>query len=175
MNSATASGLALFGGKLQQFWRHWPALAPLIAVAILALLFLTAPQVYHAVLEAWLVQYHAPPFLDAGGITSAIECERRGFDTYLENPCDPLERPLVYPPIWKLGSLFPITYVGWTYGHDMKILVLQGKENEPTEQTTQVAMMCQTRPRPSGENNMTNFYEKKRNTKSTRQRFSTSC
>ena len=116
MPSMKVPRLAFYGVKLQHFWRNWPALTPLMAMAALVLLFLYASHSYHVVLETWLVQFHTPPFLDAGGITSAIECERKGLDTYLENPCDPLARPLVYPPIWKLGSLFPITYVGWTYG-----------------------------------------------------------
>ena len=82
----------------------------------MVVLFHFAPPTYRELLQLWMVQFHSPPFLDAGGIASAIECERLGFDTYLENPCDPLERQLVYPPIWKLLQVFPVTYAGWTGG-----------------------------------------------------------
>ena len=101
---------------MQRAWRHLPATVPLIAVLAMVVLFHLAPPIYRGLLELWMVQFHSPPFLDAGGVASALECERLGIDTYIENPCDPLERQLVYPPIWKLGAMLPVTYAGWTTG-----------------------------------------------------------
>ncbi|TNE45542.1 MAG: hypothetical protein EP341_10575, partial [Sphingomonadales bacterium] len=89
-------------------------LPPISAVIVAVFLFLAyrfdPGGVYKNVLDLWLVQYNRVPFLDAAGIASAIECERLGFNTYIENPCDMMARPLVYPPLWKLAAAFPIEY-----------------------------------------------------------------
>jgi hypothetical protein len=41
-------------------------------------------------------------FFDARNLTAAWECERLGYDTLYENPCDPWGRPLNYPRLWLL-------------------------------------------------------------------------
>jgi hypothetical protein len=52
------------------------------------------------------------PFLDTRFITATVDCHRLGYDTYVENPCDPVGRPMNYPRIWlALASL------GLTQGH----------------------------------------------------------
>jgi hypothetical protein len=40
------------------------------------------------------------PFLDAHAVLAAAECQRRGIDVYLANPCDFFGRPHVYSPLW---------------------------------------------------------------------------
>ena len=46
--------------------------------------------------DAW-----AFPFLDTDAILAAIDCHRLGIDVYaVPNPCDPIGRPHVYPPLW---------------------------------------------------------------------------
>ena len=46
------------------------------------------------------------PFLDTHAILAAAECQRRGVDVYLSNPCDVLGRPHAYSPLW-LGLVPP--------------------------------------------------------------------
>lgn len=41
-------------------------------------------------------------FFDTRNIMAALECRRLGFDPLVENPCDPWERPVVYPRTWLL-------------------------------------------------------------------------
>jgi hypothetical protein len=40
------------------------------------------------------------PFLDTHAVLAAAECQRRGIDVYLANPCDFYGRPHVYSPLW---------------------------------------------------------------------------
>ncbi|RKZ93461.1 MAG: hypothetical protein DRR19_01055 [Candidatus Parabeggiatoa sp. nov. 1] len=48
----------------------------------------------------------SPSFADLRNITSALECDRQGFDPLINNPCDPWNRPMNYPRIWLgLSSL----------------------------------------------------------------------
>ncbi len=45
-------------------------------------------------------------FFDARNLTAAWECQRLGYDTLYDSPCDPWGRPLNYPRPWLLlGSL----------------------------------------------------------------------
>jgi hypothetical protein len=41
-------------------------------------------------------------FFDARNVTAAWECQRLGYDTLYESPCDPRHRPLNYPRPWLL-------------------------------------------------------------------------
>lgn len=40
------------------------------------------------------------PFLDIHAVLAAAECQRLGVDVYLSNPCDAINRPHVYSPLW---------------------------------------------------------------------------
>jgi len=51
-----------------------------------------------------------PSFADTRNILSAMECQRRGFDVLLQNPCDPWGRSLPYPRLW----LWPDLDQSWT-------------------------------------------------------------
>ncbi|MBV9550442.1 MAG: hypothetical protein JO256_12305 [Alphaproteobacteria bacterium] len=42
------------------------------------------------------------PFFDLAGTLSWRECYLRGFDVMAHNPCDPLQRPSNYSPLWYL-------------------------------------------------------------------------
>ena len=45
-------------------------------------------------------------FFDARNLTAAWECQRLGYDPLYESPCDPWQRPLMYPRPWLLlGAL----------------------------------------------------------------------
>ena len=51
----------------------------------------------------WLgVPSHELAFIDAMNVASAAECTRLGHDVLVDNPCDPLGRPLNYPRVWLL-------------------------------------------------------------------------
>lgn len=52
-------------------------------------------------------------FLDAQNLTSAAECARLGYDVLLDNPCDPLDRPLNYPRVWLVLAPLGVTQ-SWT-------------------------------------------------------------
>ena len=51
-----------------------------------------------------------PEFADLRNVLSAMECQRRGFDVLIQNPCDPLGRPMNYPRLW----LWPGLDQSWT-------------------------------------------------------------
>lgn len=55
----------------------------------------------------------AYPFLDTQNLTSAAECARAGYDVLLDNPCDPLDRPLNYPRVWLVLAPLGVTQ-SWT-------------------------------------------------------------
>jgi hypothetical protein len=41
-------------------------------------------------------------FYDARNVTAAADCRRLGHDPLIDNPCDPTDRPMIYPRIWLL-------------------------------------------------------------------------
>lgn len=47
-------------------------------------------------------------FADLRGITSGWDCQRLGYDPFLENPCDPWGRRLIYPRTWQIFSFLNI-------------------------------------------------------------------
>jgi hypothetical protein len=47
-------------------------------------------------------------FGDLRGVTSGWECVRKGFDVRRSNPCDPWNRPLVYPSVWMAPAFLGI-------------------------------------------------------------------
>jgi hypothetical protein len=51
----------------------------------------------------WIgVPSHELAFVDALNVASAAECHRLGHDVLVDNPCDPLLRPMNYPRVWLL-------------------------------------------------------------------------
>jgi len=55
---------------------------------------------YAGVLRLFGVLPHDFPFLDLDNVFAAAECQARGIDPILTNPCDVLGRTLSYPPTW---------------------------------------------------------------------------
>jgi hypothetical protein len=41
-------------------------------------------------------------FYDARNVAAAADCRRLGHDPLVDNPCDPTDRPMIYPRIWLL-------------------------------------------------------------------------
>ena len=52
------------------------------------------------------VPHIEPLFADLHAILSAAECHQRGFDVFVNNPCDALNRPHVYGSLWLTLSRF---------------------------------------------------------------------
>lgn len=87
------------------------------------------------------------PFVDAHAILSAAECHHAGVAIYPSNPCDVLERPLPYSPLWldlipasmttgdtaALGIAFNLFFLTALFlvlrpssGHELALLALAG-------------------------------------------------
>ncbi len=76
----------------------------ILAAGALAVYFLlvAVPRAFLGV-DLWPalgVPSRPSPFIDARNVTAALECRRLGFDPLIENPCDPLGRPMNYPRFW---------------------------------------------------------------------------
>lgn len=66
----------------------------------LALLWHCERWVYFEVLRFLGIDPFRFPFLDIHAVLAAAECQRLGVDVYLSNPCDAINRPHVYSPLW---------------------------------------------------------------------------
>ena len=87
-----------------------PTLAlPLFALSLLAimsLLYLVARPLYRHLLTAVMRHPFRTPFFDLEYLLTTNTCWRRGIDVYVSNPCDQLNRPMGYSPLWlRLGFL----------------------------------------------------------------------
>jgi Glycosyltransferase family 87 len=75
--------------------------AALLLYGMLAGLWLCGPRaVYFGILKLFGFEPFRFPFLDIQVVLAAGECWRHGYDVYLSNPCDALDRPLGYSPLW---------------------------------------------------------------------------
>jgi hypothetical protein len=97
----------------------WPVAVMASGVATLALfaaLYRADRSLYLAVLTGWGLEPFHFPFLDTHAILSALECSRRGFDVYRDNPCDVLARAFVYSPMILDASFLKVTprWLDWT-------------------------------------------------------------
>ncbi len=81
-------------------------LAALLLFAAFALLWsMRFHLAYWDILKLLGIKSWTFPFLDTHAVLAAVECQRQGFNVYLENPCDFLARQHVYSPLWL--SLIP--------------------------------------------------------------------
>jgi hypothetical protein len=73
-----------------------------ITIVALYLLVIAVPRVFWGIdVWPWLGVPSGPSrFFDTRNITAAVECRRLGLDPLVNNPCDPWDRPMVYPRIW---------------------------------------------------------------------------
>ena len=69
---------------------------------IIAYLSPNYPQSWKSQLVYPLVPKMLPSFADMRVITAGSECIRLGYDVLIDNPCDPWNRPMNYPPIWSI-------------------------------------------------------------------------
>src|SRR5712671_4785964 len=67
----------------------------------LAMLWHWGPRsLYFDILQFVGIEPFRFPFLDIHAVLAAAECQLRGVDVYLSNPCDAIGRPHVYSPLW---------------------------------------------------------------------------
>ena len=98
-----------------------PASALLVFFAF-SLLYLQGDRsLYFALLENWGAAPFRFPFLDISGSLAAWECARQGVEVIVSDPCDVLQRPYSYSPIWMSWSAVPLgvahtAVVGWFCG-----------------------------------------------------------
>jgi len=82
-----------------------PALALSLLACVVAL-YMVAPPVYLAVLQATIFDPAPTPFIDLEYLLTNATCWQQGIDVYAVNPCDPLGRPMAYSPLWlRMGFL----------------------------------------------------------------------
>jgi glycosyl transferase family 87 len=84
--------------------------------AIMAGLWLSgAHSLYFGALRLLGVEPFSFPFLDAHAVLAAAECGGQGIDVYLSNPCDALERPHAYSPLWLaiVPGYLGVVATGW--------------------------------------------------------------
>jgi hypothetical protein len=90
--------------------RVLPSLALFAALLIVAALWTSgAHDAYFALFRLLGVPAYRFPFLDTHGVLAVVDCQRRGIDTYLTNPCDVMGRVHVYTPLWFRLAALPIT------------------------------------------------------------------
>ena len=75
--------------------------AGLLGMVVLVLLYQFDPQSYYLTLAFFgIAPVRYPPFLDFQFVLASIDCWQHGIDVYINNPCDVLERPFDYSPLW---------------------------------------------------------------------------
>jgi hypothetical protein len=83
-------------------WR-WRLLLPGISLGFLAAataLYAWARPIYMSVLTALMLRPGATPFFDFEFLLTNAVCWRRGVNVYISNPCDAMNRPMDYSPLW---------------------------------------------------------------------------
>ena len=94
-------------------WRVFVIAGGGAVFAAFAFLYAWQPHLYKIVLLGWGVHPYDFPFLDTHAVLAAIECQRLGFDVYIEDPCDVFHRLHVYSPLFLEAKSLPVT-TAWT-------------------------------------------------------------
>ena len=105
------------------FSRRWAAsLAGVVGLLAMTALYLLGPtEVYEAVLLTLGVEPFRFPFVDISGSLAVWECVRLGREVIESDPCDVLQRPYHYGPVWMDLAWIPLRQmdrpvVGWVLG-----------------------------------------------------------
>lgn len=96
-------------GAVSRAWPVTVVVGGAAAIAAFGLLYRFDPPVYLAILRGWGADPFRFPFVDTHAVLSALECTRRGFDAYRDNPCDVLARPFIYSPMILGLAFVPVT------------------------------------------------------------------
>jgi hypothetical protein len=84
-----------------------PALGLTLLAGLAALYTYAAPLYFHLLTGLGVVPFRYP-FVDGQYVLATIECWHLGIDVYITNPCDVLERPHGYSPLWLLLPSMPM-------------------------------------------------------------------
>jgi hypothetical protein len=107
---------------VKRFYKFAALASALLVFFVLSLLYLYGDRSsYFALLEYWGIEPFPFPFVDISGSLAAWECARQGIDVIVADPCDVLQRPYSYSPIWMSWSAIPLGVadtpaVGWFSG-----------------------------------------------------------
>ncbi len=98
---------------MERFSTSYRLIAPLAALLLfLSLTSLYAfgdRDLYTAIVRLWgVVPGPFGPFLDMQYVTAAWQCHHLGIDVVVRDPCDPLNRPFSYSPLWLLIAPYPL-------------------------------------------------------------------
>lgn len=100
-----------------------PTVALLVFLALTCLYLVGDGQAYWSVLRHWGIPEFPGKlvFGDMRGLIAAWQCDRTGIDVVEHDPCDVLDRPFNYSPLWLLASRLPLTQAaaipaGWITG-----------------------------------------------------------
>jgi hypothetical protein len=93
--------------------RYIVPLIGLILVLIVAVLYVVDTYAYSRALTAMGIIPFRYPFIDWEYIANGIRCWNNNIDVYVANPCDILNRPHNYSPLW-LRAVFIPTDRTWT-------------------------------------------------------------
>jgi len=93
--------------------RYIVPLLGLMILAIFSVIYLADTEAYSRALRVWGIIPFTYPFLDWEAVSAAIRCWNNNIDVYTANPCDVLNRPHLYSPLWLRATFIPTDRV-WT-------------------------------------------------------------
>jgi len=85
----------------------------LCLLCLATLVYQVARPLYMRVLAFMIIEPYRTPFFDLEYLFTANTCWRRGIDVYVANPCDQLNRPMGYSPLWLRMDFLAID-PGWS-------------------------------------------------------------
>jgi hypothetical protein len=83
--------------------------AGLSILAVFAVLYAVAPQLYTEILVGLGVAPFRYPFLDGQYVLAGSECWHLGINVYINDPCDALDRAHGYSPLWLRLPIIPMS------------------------------------------------------------------
>src|ERR1700730_2504029 len=93
--------------------RYIVPLLGLTLLAIFSVIYLADTEAYSHALKVWGIIPFTYPFLDWEAVSAAIRCWNNNIDVYIADPCDVLNRPHLYSPLWLRATFIPTDRV-WT-------------------------------------------------------------
>src|SRR3984893_5896600 len=93
--------------------RYIIPLLGLMLLAIFSVIYLADTEAYSRALKVWGIIPFIYPFLDWEAVSAAIRCWNNNIDVYIADPCDVLNRPHLYSPLWLRATFIPTDRV-WT-------------------------------------------------------------
>src|SRR5450759_2243500 len=85
----------------------------MLGLCVFALLYAFRTDWYSRIISIFFANPFRYPFLDTQFFLAAVDCWDRGIDVYAQKPCDVLNRPFNYSPLWLRATFLP-TGEAWT-------------------------------------------------------------